>query len=307
MLRLQRCAARSFSATARAAEQPMYLNPHAWKGLPADRIFELHEMRKTALGDKYVPNDDERNAILSTVTQLGKRANPELEYVYALDHFKERHMNNTPANLRGRPPQLTGIPVIKQGETPHLERKRQVLNTVSAFEMPLLAKFRQPYQPAEAHAAPLVLKYGDDFGNTDSVCNRKVSLKCAVKSLQLSEKQVRKLKVLAASRYDHARDEIRISSQHHAEAAQNARWLVETFGKLVAAAKDPADSLEDVPIDTRHTRAQLKILNHRPRAQFPSHWKRPQDAPVEKFKVVRKLVERVKAKKDEEYTTAYTP
>ena len=295
---------RTLSSTSILLSDPLYLNPHAWKGLPADRIFELHELRKTVLGDKYVPNDEERNAILSTATELGKKTVPELEYVYALDHFKERFMNNVPV----RAPQLHKIPVIKQGETPHKERKLEILNNVAAYEMPLLAKFRQPYTPKSAEETQFVLKFGDDFSNDATPFNRKVTLICKLKYLNLGELELRKFKILSAQRFDHFKDELRITSSHYPEATQNARWLVETFNKLLKEAKDIAkDDFQDIPVDTRHTRAKMHIQGFRPRFEFPEEWKRPQDSPVQKFKIVRKLVNDVKDKKDAEYIKSYEP
>ncbi|CAK7901327.1 37S ribosomal protein S24, mitochondrial [[Candida] anglica] len=289
------------------SEQPLYLNPHAWQGLPADRIFELHELRKTALGKKYVPNDDERRAILSTVTELGAKTKPELEYVYALDHFKERHMNNTPVNLRGLPPQKTGIQVIKQGETPHQQRKIDILNTVSAYEMPLLAKFRQEYKPVSNKEAPITLRFSDDFSEESSSFNRKVTLSCNLADLELNEQQQRKFKILSGQRFNHETNEIKIASDAYPEATQNARWLAETFEKLLTHAKDLTDDLADVPIDTRHTQAQASYRKKAQKHEFPEAWKRPQDAPASKFQIVQKLVEKVKDQKDKEYMKSFTP
>lgn len=295
---------RALSSTPVVFNEPLYLNPHAWKNLPAERIFELHELRKTVLGDKYVPNDAERNAILSTATELGKKTTPELEYVYALDHFKERFMNNVAV----RAPQLHKIPVIKQGETAHKARKVEILNNIAAYEMPLLAKFRQPYVPKPDEKTQFVLKFGDDFSDEASQFNRKVTLICQLKDLNLGELELRKFKILAAQRFDHFKNELRVSSAAYPEATQNARWLVETFNKLLKESKDLAkDDFKDIPVDTRHTRAKLHIQGYRPKFEFPEEWKRPQDSPVEKFKIVRKLVDKVKDKKDAEYVRAYEP
>lgn len=301
-------AARSLSSTVTLkSEQPLYLNPHAWKGLPADRIFELHNLRKTVLGDKYVPNDEERNAILSTVTELGKKTKPELEYVYALDHFKEGHMNNTPVNLRGLPPQKTGIQVIKQGETSHKARKVEILNNISAFEMPLLAKYRQEYKPTSNTESPITLRFGDDFSNESTAFNRKVTLICEIQDLSLNEAQERKFKILSGQRFDHYKGELRITSSNYPEATQNAKWVVETFNKLLEASKDLTDDFSDIPVDTRHTKAQLNIRKVKPRFEYPEEWKRPEDAPVKKFKIVRKLVDDVMSKKDQEYLKEFSP
>ena len=282
-------------AAENAENVPLYLNPRAWQGLPADRIFELHNMRKLYMGDKYLPNDDERKAILSTVADLKVNNRPELEYVYAIDNFKKKVMNNTPYKERGAPPKLSGIEVVKDGEIKHAQRKIDELTRVAAYEMPLLAKFRKPYIPKTIKETPLVLRFGDDFSNETSDFNRKVSLVCKLQDLDLNDKQQRKFKILAAQRFDHNNDEIRIASDRFPVATQNAKWLVETFNKLLTAAKDLKDDLSDIPIDTRHMKKQA--VKH----EFPESWKRLEDAPAERHHVMQKLVEKVKSVKDSEY------
>lgn len=280
---------------------PLYLNPHAWQGLPADRVFELHDLRKKVLADKYNPNDAERAAILSTVTAL-KSSKPSLDYAYEIDHFKERHMNNTPSNLRGLPPKLSNIPVIDKGATPHEQRRNEQLHQVSAYEMPLLAKFRQPYQPKPVAEQPLKITYHTNFSdNALEAYNRKVRLLVKVADLGLSDAQLNKFKVLAGNKYNHSTDTFRLSSSKFAHATQNAKWLVDTFNGFLDEVKHGEDTFTDVPVDTRHMRPL------RQRAAFPDEWKRPEDAPTKPHLIVRKLVEQVKSNKDEQYVANYLP
>lgn len=280
--------------------EPLYLNPHAWKGLPADRIFELHNLRKDALGEKYNPDDEERRAILSTFTSLGK-VKPTLDYAYEIDNFKERHMNNTPVNLRGLPPKKSNTNVIDSGATPHKNRKIEQLNRISAYEMPLLAKFRQEYKPETTNKTPIRLSFNSDFSDGSNSLNRKVTLTCNIEDLNLNEKQQKKFKILAVNRFNHHTNTIKFSSNQHAEATQNARYLVSTFNKLLEASKDLSDDFSDIPVDTRHMHKKKSEL------VFPESWKRPQDAPITRHKIVRKLVDDVKQKQDVQYIAKYSP
>lgn len=281
--------------------QPLYLNPHKWEGLPADRVFELHELRKTALGDKYVPNDAERSAILATFESL-KVPKPTLAYGYEIDNFKERVMNNTPSRLRGLPPKLSNIRVFDKGTTPHEQRKIEQMHRVGAYEMPLLAKFRQEYAQPTQKQAPIKLTFNTDFTDEENSHNRKVTLAVKIEDLDLNEKQQRKFKLLAGNKYNHNKQELKFSSARFSHSTQNARWLVETLNKLLKESKDlTQNTFDDVPVDTRHTKPWKQA------PQFPDEWKRPQDAPVERHRIVHKLVDSVKAQKDQAYIKKLTP
>lgn len=284
-----------------STDQPLYLNPHKWQGLPADRVFELHELRKTALGDKYVPNDAERSAILSTFESL-KVPKPTLAYGYEIDNFKERVMNNTPSRERGLPPKLSNIRVFDKGTTPHEQRKIEQTHRVGAYEMPLLAKFRQEYAPPTQKQAPIKLTFNTDFTDEENAHNRKVTLAVKIEDLDLNEKQQHKFKLLAGNKYNHNKQELKFSSARFSHSTQNARWLVETLNKLLKESKDlTQNTFDDVPVDTRHTKPWKQV------PQFPEEWKRPQDAPVERHRIVHKLVESVKAQKDQAYIKKLTP
>lgn len=278
----------------------MYLNPHTWKNLPADRIFELHKIRKEAMGDKYNPDDAERSAILSTVGALGA-SKPTLEYSYELDNFKERHMNNTPVNLRGLPPRRSNVNVIPRGATPHEIRQKEQFMRTLAYEVPLLAKFRQEYKPRPTKETPLSLRFHSDFSDESNAHNRKVTLQCQIGDLDLDAKQQHKLKVLAGNRFNHKNNSFKIACSQYPEAAQNARWLVDTFNRLLELARDLTEDFADVPLDTRHMHTK------KPRPVFPEHWKRPQDAPVAKHAIVSRLVEQVTAQKDKLYIERFSP
>lgn len=284
-----------------STNQPLYLNPHKWAGLPADRVFELHELRKTALGDKYVPNDAERNAILATFESL-KVPKPTLAYGYEIDNFKERVMNNTPSKLRGLPPKLSNVRVFDKGTTPHEQRKIDQTHRISAYEMPLLAKFRQEYSPPAQKQAPIQLTFNTDFTDEENAHNRKVTLAVKLEDLDLNEQQARKFKLLAGNKFDHNRLRLKFSSDRFPHSTQNARWLVETFDKLLKESKDLSkNTFDGVPVDTRHSKPWKAT------PQFPEEWKRPEDAPVERHRVIRRIVDSVKEQKDQAYIKKLTP
>ncbi|EGV66717.1 37S ribosomal protein S24, mitochondrial [Yamadazyma tenuis] len=283
-----------------SSENTLHLNPHVWEGLPADRIFELHNLRKDSLKQNYNPNDDERRAILSTFTSLTKKKAP-LDYVYEIDNFKERYMNNTPVKLRGLPPKKSNVEVVASGQTPHDLRRRQELNRVSAFEMPLLAKLRQPYVPESDEETPIELTYYTDFSNEANSSNRRVTLSVALKHLQLNENQTRKFMILAGNKFNHNTKVLKFTIDEYPEPTQNARAAAEKFAKLLNASKDLSDDFSDIPVDTRHTKPW------KPSVQFPKEWRRPQDAPVVQNNIMKKLVEHVKQKKDEQYVSKFSP
>ncbi|GEQ70080.1 hypothetical protein JCM33374_g3756 [Metschnikowia sp. JCM 33374] len=279
---------------------PLYLNPHKWQGLPADRVFELHSMRRTALGEKYVPNDAERKAVLATYGEL-KASNPALSYGYEMDNFSERVMNNTPVSLRGLPKKYANVPVLEKGQTPHQKRKIEQIHRISAYEMPLLAKFRQPYQPSSAKETPLRLKFSTDFSEESTPINRNVTLFVNLKDLELNAQQQRKFKLLAEEKFDHNTNVFKFSTDRYPESTQNARWLVETFNKLLTEAKDlTKNTFDEVPLNIAQKKANGAT-------DFPESWKRPQDAPIKRHRIVRECVDAVKQRMDAEYLKSLSP
>lgn len=281
--------------------RPLYLDPHKWIGLPADRVFELHNLRVTNLGEKYVPNNDERRAILSTISSL-KGGVPKLEYGYEIDNFKERIMNNTPLNLRGLPPKLSNKRVFDKGGSPHKERLKHQTNRLAAFEMPLLAKYRQPYTPAEPSNSPIQLTFQTDFTDSPNEFNSKVTLTVELKNLNLQEDQAKKFILLCDKKFDHSKQTMSFSSSRFPESTQNARWLVETFNTLLKESKDlTKNGFKDIPINKRQ-RKQDKV-----KCEFPEGWKRPQDAPVQRHQIVQSYIQSYKEKKDQEYLKSISP
>lgn len=284
-----------------SGSRPLYLDPHKWKGLPADRIFALHDLRVQALGKNYQPSEAERTAIFDTFSNLA-RSPPKLGYCYEIDNFKERLMNNVPLKDRNRPPQLSNVRVFAKGETPHEQRKIEQLHRVTAYEMPLLAKFRQPYTPPAASQNPIQFQFNTDFQDEPTVANRKVSLTVKAKRLGLDQKQMKKFKLLSGNKFNHNTGEFRLSTSRFPESAQNARWLVETFNVLLSESKDTTkNTFDGVPVDTRHSRPLKKT------PLFPEEWKRPQDAPIKRHQIVTSCVEAAKRTLHKEHLKSLAP
>lgn len=111
---------------------------------------------------------------------------------------------------------------------------------------------------------PLRWRYTTYFGDTHPA-EKKVVVQFAPDDLGLSEVQANKLKKLCGTRYNPELELVKMSCESYDSPAQNKRYLAELVDKLVAEAKDPKDTFEDVPLDTRHHKTQ-----QRPR--FPKEW-----------------------------------
>ncbi|KAG7191520.1 37S ribosomal protein S24, mitochondrial [Scheffersomyces spartinae] len=283
------------------SNQPLYLNPHQWKGLPSDKIFELHNQRKEALGQYYNPTNEERELILSSLPDLMSRKGDKLDYVFELDNFKERYMNNTPVAQRGLPPKLSNVEVVARGDTPHQKRKNEQITRISAYELPLLANFRQAYQPPSKVNSVLKFKYFTDFSEESTPKNRTVVLTVNIKDLDLTTAQEKKFKLLSGNKFDHNTNVFKFTSKLLPEATQNARRAAEVFNALLTETKNLDDDFADIPLDTRHSKP------HTPKPVFPKEWARPQDAPVAKFNIVNTIIEDVKTKKDSQYVKSLSP
>lgn len=95
---------------------------------------------------------------------------------------------------------------------------------------------------------------------------RKVVLQFAPDDLKLSAVQTDKLKKLAGARYNPETELIKMSSDSYEHQAQNKRYLSDLANGLIVAAKDPADTFADIPLDTRHHEFTKK-------PRFPPEWR----------------------------------
>ncbi|KAL2264958.1 hypothetical protein VTJ83DRAFT_7468 [Remersonia thermophila] len=135
---------------------------------------------------------------------------------------------------------------------------------VAVWEMPLLSKLAKPFQPP-AEDQVLRFRYTTYMGEFHPA-DRKVVVEFCPEDLPgLTEAQVLKLKKLAGPRYNPEKGIIKMSSDRFEHQAQNKRYLGDLVNKMIAAAKDPADMFEDVPLDTRHHAFKKPI-------KFPKEW-----------------------------------
>ena len=95
---------------------------------------------------------------------------------------------------------------------------------------------------------------------------RKVVVQFAPDDLKLTKVQAEKLKKLAGPRYNPETELVKISCESYEHQAQNKMYLANLVEDLIAAAKDPKDTFEDVPLDLRHHRVKAK-------PKFPKEWR----------------------------------
>lgn len=163
----------------------------------------------------------------------------------------------------------------------HLEEHREARKFVraAAYELPLLAQYRSAYR-APARTENLKFKHFAFPTESQNPAARKVVLTFKPKSTGLPANKLHALKLLAGRRYDSARDEVRMSANNFETQAQNKRYLAQLYERLCAAARDGADSFEDVPLDERQAlrrakRSALYPLHYK----WPEAWSRPDLAP----------------------------
>ncbi|RDA90211.1 hypothetical protein CP533_0476 [Ophiocordyceps camponoti-saundersi (nom. inval.)] len=132
------------------------------------------------------------------------------------------------------------------------------------WEMPLLSKFRKPFALPKSDEV-LRWRYTTYMGESHPA-QKKVVVQFAVDDMGLTPVQADKLRKLAGPRYDPAMNMIKMSCESFEFPAQNRRHLSDLIDKLVAEAKDPTDTFEDVPLDLRH-----KPMPTKPR--FPIEWR----------------------------------
>jgi len=145
-------------------------------------------------------------------------------------------------------------------------RELREMIRLAAWEMPMLSQFAQPYHSPSPAEQPLRWRYTTYMGEVHPAA-RKVVVEFRPDALQnLEEKHKIKLLKLAGPRYDPETGIVKMSCESFETQAQNKRYLGDTIQKLIAEAKDPeADSFEDVPLDTRHSKPKKRL-------QFPTAW-----------------------------------
>ncbi|KAL2759063.1 hypothetical protein ACRALDRAFT_1080632 [Sodiomyces alcalophilus JCM 7366] len=135
---------------------------------------------------------------------------------------------------------------------------------VAVWEMPLLAKLAKPFEPPTSDQV-LRFRYTTYMGEFHPA-EKKVVVQFSPSDLDLTPTQRDKLRKLAGPRLNPEKDIVKMSCESFDHAAQNKRYLTELVGKLIATAKDPSDTFEDIPLDTRHHKVQKK-------PKFPKEWR----------------------------------
>ncbi|SCW04137.1 LAFE_0H06744g1_1 [Lachancea fermentati] len=262
----------------------LYLEPGKWKGLKPDQIFQLYRERVVRLGSEYKPCKEELDALLSTseytgvsataiksVYRGGEQAAHDVAGISLEDDFKPK-----PFMFDDLPSQAQLL--VQQ------HREQRFYNRLAAYELPLLAQYRQKYERPSTKTKPVTYRYTTYIGE-DHPNSRKVVLNVKTRDLGLNDRELHKLRVLARTRYDHTTDVFKMSCDSYPEAAQNARYLSELLERLIKESKDMTDDFSDVPLDTRHTVAK-HLRNKKRHYEFPEEWKRPEDAPKKLIDVV---------------------
>ncbi|KAK4134005.1 mitochondrial ribosomal protein [Trichocladium antarcticum] len=135
---------------------------------------------------------------------------------------------------------------------------------LAVWEMPLLSKLAKPFQPP-AQEEVLRFRYTTYMGEFHPADRKVVVEFCPADCAGLGEVQQLKLKKLAGARYNPEKDMIKISCERFEHQAQNKRYLGDLVDKMITTAKDPTDTFEDVPLDTRHHKFKTQI-------KFPKDW-----------------------------------
>ncbi|KAK1967525.1 mitochondrial ribosomal protein [Colletotrichum sublineola] len=145
-------------------------------------------------------------------------------------------------------------------------REHRHYHRIMAWEMPLLSKLAKPFEPPQEDQV-LRFRYTTYMGEYHPA-ERKVVVQFSPADLKLSPVEADKLRKLAGPRYNPEMDMIKMSSEMYEHQAQNKRYLSDLVDKLIAAAKDPKDTFQDIPLDTRH-----HLFKNKNKPKFPKEWR----------------------------------
>ncbi|CAK7263538.1 37S ribosomal protein S24, mitochondrial [Sporothrix epigloea] len=143
-------------------------------------------------------------------------------------------------------------------------REQRHLARIIVWEMPLLSKFAKKFEPPSAEQ-PLRFRYTSYMGEFHPA-ERKVVVEFCPADFDLTPVQADKLRKLVGPRYNPEKDIVRMSCEKFEHQAQNKRYLGDLVDKLLVEARDPTDTFEDVPLDTRHHKFKYK-------PKFPREWR----------------------------------
>ncbi|AOA63072.1 37S ribosomal protein S24, mitochondrial [Komagataella phaffii CBS 7435] len=274
-------------------ETPLFLTPEKWKGLPSEKIFQLYQERVLSLGPKYTKDKHELEALLSTSKDTGFTYR-QIQKIYEGGEISayEVERKSVADDFKPQPFMFDDYP-SQAHDLIDEHREQRYYNRVAAYELPQLAKFRQEFKKPSPTEKPLRFRYTTYLGESHPA-ERKVVLECRVSDLQLGPKESHKFKLLASVRYDHSTGLFKMSSDRFPEPTQNAKYLTQMFNRLLAESKNLKDSFEDVPLDTRHTKAKLSKKHRKKDYKFPASWNRPEDAPKPSMDVFREIYQQQK-------------
>ncbi|SCV04678.1 LAMI_0H18206g1_1 [Lachancea mirantina] len=263
----------------------LYLKPNKWKGLKPEKIFQLYSERIFRLGTSYKPCHEELEALLSTSEHTGSSPSAIKAVYYGGEQAANEILskNESADDFRPKPFMFDELP--SQAQTlVQQHREQRFYNRLTAYELPLLAQYRQDYRRPSNKTHPVTYRYTSYIGESHSN-SRKVVMSVKTADLGLNAVQLHKLRLLAKTRYDAISDVLKISSDQYPEPFQNARYLSGRLSKLIEEARNLEGDFSNVPLDTRHIAA--KNLRRKGHSHiFPEEWKRPEDAPKEFVNVV---------------------
>lgn len=145
-----------------------------------------------------------------------------------------------------------------------LHRELRHYARLAAWEMPLLYNLRKPFKPPTM-STPLRFRYTTYMGEQHPAEN-KVVLEFSPSDISdLTDSQRIKLRKIAGVRWNPERDIVKMSCESYGTQAQNKRYLGDVFASLVREAKDTTDTMEDIPLSTKHHKFK-KV------PQFPQEW-----------------------------------
>lgn len=271
----------------------LYMEPSKWIGLDSSELLHLHNERKARLGSLYKPCEEELKALLPTASEQGIPTDLFKKYYYKSSEEVEKELG-----ISNGLDEHVGLDQYKFDDLPsqaqllvHQHREQRFYNRLAAYELPLLAQYRQEYKRPSDKTHPVTYRYTTYLGE-EHPNSRKVVLSVKTSNLGLNEKQLHKLRLLARTRYDATNDILKMSTDRYEQPAQNAHYLNACFQKLLKEAKDLSDDFADVPLDTRHTIA--KNMRKKKRGyKFPEEWKRMQDAPKKTVDIVEFLQQKL--------------
>ncbi|KIV98588.1 uncharacterized protein PV09_09622 [Verruconis gallopava] len=187
-----------------------------------------------------------------------------MEEANGVTSFSATRERTSIRNVTGTHVDVERATILAHGES-ESRRDLKEYAKLAAWELPLLHKLRQPFQPPSS-ATPLRFRYTSYMGE-DHPAAKKVTVEFNPSELpNLNEEQQVKLIKLVGARYNPEKKTIKMSCESFATSAQNKRYLGDLLQKLVQEARNSKDMFSDVPIDLRH-HVQKPVYN------FPEEWK----------------------------------